>query len=460
MKLLKNSTTRTGVKLKYLLTITVILAGCLHQVGDEESNEDSVFSAAKQATENTVQENVEEETVDDVWSMDTDDEFCADDVYTNYLRQKYLKENKDKSRRYKNRRSRQLYRKRRETEATYFARSTLVGSLPDYFGELPVTMNGKVEYWVQYFKTRGRQTFLKWLIRAASISQTVGPLLEKEKMPKELFFLAMIESGFNFRARSRARAMGPWQFMHGTGKVYGLKVNFWVDERNDPVKSTIAAATFLRDLYEQFGDWYLAIAAYNAGPAKVRRAIRKLKTRNFWKIAETRYLRVETKQYVPKLLAALLIATNLKQHGFDIRPSDYEMFPSSFVTFNRAAKISEVAKVTGIPKKEIKKWNPELIRDVIPPEDRDNQPYRLRIPPNYVAAIEEAKPNLSYLALKEVKIHRVRQGDTLYGLARKYNVRLKSILSINPRLNPKTLRIGKKVAIPIPDVVVVKTQKG
>lgn len=446
--------------MKYLLIILVLCSTCRHR-DDQESRPDPLkqLNAAEENQDAEVNENFDED-IADVWALENEEGYCADDVYSTYLKDKYLKENKSRAHRYRSRRSRNRYLAKRKTRASYFAKKTLAGPMQDYFGELPVTMNENVEYWVHYFKTKGRQTFLKWLIRAASISEVVGPILEKEKMPKELFFLAMIESGFNFTARSRARAMGPWQFMHGTGKSYGLKVNFWVDERNDPVKSTVAAATFLRDLYEQFGDWYLAIAAYNAGPAKVRRAIRKTKTRDFWKIAETRYLRAETKHYVPKLLAALTIATDFKNHGFDIKPSDYEKFPAYYVEFNRAAKISELTRITGIPKSRLKKWNPELIRNVIPPSGRDEKPYRLRVPADHVQLVKNSQSKLSYLALKEVKLHRVRSGDTLYGIARKYKVRMRSILAINPRLNPRTLRIGKKVAIPIPDVVVVKKQQG
>ena len=201
--------------MKYFILTWLLFFGCQHQ-NDLPENADPL-KQLREASPSTEEANIaQEEEVDDVWALDEDGDFCADDVYTTHLRKQYFRKNKDKSRRYRNRRSRRLYKARREVNATYYARKSLVGTLPDYFGELPVTMNEKVEYWVQYFKTRGRQTFLKWLVRAASISDTVGPLLEEEKMPKELFFLAMIESGFNFRARSRARAMGPWQFMYGT----------------------------------------------------------------------------------------------------------------------------------------------------------------------------------------------------------------------------------------------------
>lgn len=446
----------------FIFSLCVMFISCL----TTEKIDDAPLTDINQIGETVEQigpaneEGEQESLQEDIWALDQSGEFCKDDIYGQYLREKYLAENKSQANKYRSSRSRQLYLGRRDVEASHYAKNILSGDTPDYFGEIPITINPEVEYWVQYFKTRGRQTFLKWLIRAASISELVEPVLKEEKLPKELFFLAMIESGFNFRARSHASATGPWQFMRATGNLYGLKVSYWVDERNDPIKSTFAAATFLKDLYQQFGDWYLAMAAYNAGPAKVRRAIRNVKSRDYWDLAKSNYLRTETKQYVPKLLAAVILSTNLEKNGFNIKSSEIEKFPVSHITFDRAVRISEIAKILGVPSAKIKKWNPELIKDIVPPKSTENSEYKLRLPIEHVAILEAQRANLTYLAIKDVKLHKIRPGDTLYGIARKYNVKLHSIKTMNPRLSAKYLRPGKSIAIPIPDVVEVGNQRG
>lgn len=451
----------TGLFLKLALLVILGTTFSCQNLLDSDPLTDVVQLSGPNSTEKDTSTSQEGEAFqEDVWALDNSGEFCKDDVYGRYLREQYFTINKSRAHRYRSSRSRRLYQNRRDVQGSHYAREIISGTETDYFGDLPITMNPQVEYWLQYFKTRGRQTFLKWAIRAASVADMVRPILKQERLPKELFFLAMIESGFNFRARSHARAMGPWQFMSATGKVYGLDINYWVDERNDPIKSTLAAATLLKDLYEQFGDWYLAMAAYNAGPAKVRRAIRKTKSRDFWKLAETRYLRVETKQYIPKLLAAVILSSDLEGNGFKIKPSDIEKFPGTFASFKRAVRISEIAKKIGLPSSLIRKWNPELIKGIVPPQKVAGQEYKLRLPATYVAKLNPLKSQLTYLAIRDVKLHKIRPGDTLYAIARKYKVRLRSIQSMNPKLSAKRLRPGKKIAIPIPEVVELKNQQG
>jgi LysM repeat protein len=182
--------------------------------------------------------------------------------------------------------------------------------------DIPITVNSRVEYWVDYFQGPGRKYFEKYLERSSYFVPYIVPLLKQNGLPEDLVYLAMIESGFNNHARSRARAVGPWQFMSATGKRYGLMVNWWVDERRDTRKSTLAAVEYLRDLYGMFQSWELAAAAYNAGEAKVARAVRRFGTRDFWVIARHRFLRPETRDYIPKIIAAAIIAKNRTQFGF------------------------------------------------------------------------------------------------------------------------------------------------
>lgn len=184
--------------------------------------------------------------------------------------------------------------------------------------DLPVEMNKAVEKWIDYFTGKGRDRFEHYLERSEYFVPYIRPILKSAKAPEDLVYLAMIESGFNNNARSHARAVGAWQFISATGRRYGLEVNWWVDERRDVEKSTIAAVQYLKELNSMFGSWHLAAAGYNAGEAKIQRAIKKYHTNDFWELcAKGRYLRPETKNYVPKMFAATIVAKNRKQFGFE-----------------------------------------------------------------------------------------------------------------------------------------------
>lgn len=189
---------------------------------------------------------------------------------------------------------------------------TLKNSQFDY----PVVANSRVEFWIDYFTGRGRPHFEKYLERSEFFIPYIAPLLKSNRMPEDLVYLAMIESGFNNWAKSSAKAVGPWQFMSATGKRYGLSVNWWVDERKDIKKSTLAAVDYLKDLYGIFGSWELAAAAYNAGEAKIARAVQRYGTKDFWTLARGRFLRPETRDYVPKIMAAAIIGKNRELFGF------------------------------------------------------------------------------------------------------------------------------------------------
>ena len=177
------------------------------------------------------------------------------------------------------------------------------------YGFVPLVLNRHVERNLDYFRVGIPERFQGYLDRYAKYKPLVEQIFQEFGLPKELGYLSLVESGFNPRAYSRARASGPWQFMKATGRMYGLKVTWYVDERRDPVKSTIAAAHHLRDLYDQFGSWPLALGAYNAGGGKISRAIRRTGTRDFWKIRNTWHIRRETKEYVPRFIAATLIGS-------------------------------------------------------------------------------------------------------------------------------------------------------
>lgn len=217
----------------------------------------------------------------------------------------------------------------------YNPRPYVIGSLKDYHNteqktysvkeidlpqnrfDIPIEYNKDVQKWVNYFTGKGRPWMEKYLKNSQKISNQFSEILIKENLPQDLIFLSMAESGFQQDIISRALAVGAWQFMPFTGKRYGLEVDFFYDERRDPEKSALAATRYLKDLYEMFGSWELAMAAYNAGEGKIGRAIKKYKTNDFWKLCKGRYLKPETKNYVPKIMALAIIGKNLEYFGFE-----------------------------------------------------------------------------------------------------------------------------------------------
>ena len=349
----------------------------------------------------------------------------------------------------------------KDMAALHYAANRFVGEITDYYGGIPLVAHPRVEFWIRYFKTQGRASFLKWLVRGESVHQVVEPLLRDQGLPTELYFLAMVESGFSNAAYSRAKATGTWQFMSGTAKLYGLRIDYWIDERRDPVKSTLAAAEFLRDLYEDFGDWHLAIAAYNAGPGKIRRAMRQSGKKTFWDIADTNLIRPETKHYVPKVLAALTLASNPKLHGFDVKPDPGNEIPATSVLVKDPVRLSEVAIKLNIPVRSLRSWNPELVQEITPPRRARSNPdgYRLRLPEPLAIKFSQVEQSLAAVEVKDIHMHRIKPGETLARIAQRYKVRVNQILSLNPALRPTRLRTGAEIAVPVPSFV-AKTQAG
>jgi hypothetical protein len=249
-------------------------------------------------------------------------------------------------------------------------------TLPPY--DVPVVVNDSVESFIRYFQTRGRRSFEKWLERSAAYLPLVKRILRQVGMPEDLAYLALIESGFNPLAKSRKKAVGIWQFMHWTGKNYGLRVDWWIDERRDPEKATMAAASYLKNLHERFDSWYLAAAGYNGGEGRIIRALKKYGTEDFWELASRRRaLKKETKNYIPKYLAAMIIAKNPEKYGF--YKLDY-LGPLAYdrVKVAEATDLKVLAKAAGTTVKELKRLNPELNGWFTPPDYPD---YELKIPP-------------------------------------------------------------------------------
>lgn len=373
--------------------------------------------------------------------------YCRDDIYSTYLQESYLGRSPVNIRDKKNLR-------KVSQEAKHDSYSKLNADLPVAFGGLPVQATQRVYAWVEYFSGRGRQDFLLWMVRSESFRQVVVPLLEQEGLPPEFFFLAMIESGFSNTAFSRSSASGTWQFMKPTAKHYGLNINYWVDERRDPAKSTLAAARYLKDLHRQFKDWYLAIAAYNAGPNKIIKAMRGANSRDYWALSRTSFLLPETKNYVPKMLAALIIASHPSHYGFSVSPDIRNTTPLTTISLKNPYRLSDIASHLAIPPRELQRWNPEILRGITPPKSGKNAAeYRLRLPAPLARKFNSIETDLQLLTIDDVQLHRIQKGETLNTIAKRYKISLDQILQFNPELRPQKLKPGQSIAVPIPAIV-------
>lgn len=242
--------------------------------------------------------------------------------------------------------------------------------------DVPVARNKEVKAYLVYFTTERKNVIRKYLSRSTRYLPMIREVFQEYGLPEDLAYLAMIESGFNPHAYSHAHACGMWQFIQGTGRRYGLAINNYVDERRDPVKSTRAAAQYLLDLYKQFGSWYLAAASYNCGEGRVQREIDASSHKNFWELSNNQCLPTETKNYVPQMIAATIIAKNPERFGFKniayLPPLQYDI-----VKVNEATSLRAAAIACNVPPEEMALLNPELRKGVTPP---DETPYTLNIP--------------------------------------------------------------------------------
>jgi membrane-bound lytic murein transglycosylase D len=301
---------------------------------------------------------------------------------------------------------------------------------------------------IETFTTRLRSKFELWLSRAGRYINTMKEILVQEGLPKELVFLPLIESGFNPNAYSRSRAVGPWQFVASTAKKYGLTINWWIDERRDPIKSTEAAARYLKDLYEMFNSWHLAMAAYNAGEGKVLKALSKTREDDHWILLQKkRHLKRETREYVPKFIAASLIALEPEKYGFsDIRYSEPIEFEE--VTIESPVDLEVIARAAETDIETIRELNPELKRWCTPP---DQAFYTIRIPRDKKERFLE---NISKIPKEErysFNIHIVKKGETVSRIAKRYRLPESVLYALNPEVKIKGLRPGQEIKLPPQD---------
>ncbi|HRK06747.1 MAG TPA: LysM peptidoglycan-binding domain-containing protein [Pseudobdellovibrionaceae bacterium] len=324
---------------------------------------------------------------------------------------------------------------------------------------IPIEVNRLVLKWIDYFQGSGRPHMERYLSRSTRYAPIMKEILRKEGLPEDLIYIALIESGFSSTAHSSANAVGYWQFIRGTGLRYRLRIDNFVDDRRDFVKATYAAADYFKGLYNLFGAWYLAIASYNVGENRVKNLVMKNKTRDFWLLARENRLPQETINYVPKFLAARLIAKEPEKYGFtDI---DYQP-PLDFaeVEFGSAMDLRKLAAEMGLEYDDLRDLNPAYKRGIAPLSDRgaDQGKLVLRVPrgteAKAMAAAERSRASLTarYVAEDDYSYYRVRSGDTVSGIARKFNTTVREILRLNRMSLNTTLSVGRRLRVPAENV--------
>jgi membrane-bound lytic murein transglycosylase D len=320
---------------------------------------------------------------------------------------------------------------------------------------LPADINQNVDLWVNYFQGKGREHMVRYLSRSTRYIPKMKEILRSHGLPEDLVYISLIESGFNASAYSRARASGYWQFIRGTARRYDLKIDYYRDERNDFIASTEAAAQYLKALYNLFGSWYLAMASYNVGENRIKRVVMKYYTRDFWEMARMKKLPKETIHYVPKFLAARMIAKHPEKYGFtDIEymaPLDYQE-----VSFDKAVSLTTLAQELGMDFEELHGLNPSYKKGIIPKYGSD--PVTVRVPSQLdkarvLTAMENSSSSVamasSVAAVEDdYKKYRVRRGDTLSTISRRFRVSMGALIEANEMTRKAILRAGKVILIP------------
>ncbi len=310
---------------------------------------------------------------------------------------------------------------------------------------LPLEINDRVEAWINYFQNVIPERFGLYLARKGSYERMIRRKLRERGMPQDLLYLALIESGMNPNAYSRAAAVGMWQFISSTARLYGLEVTHWVDERRDPDRATDAALEYLQDLYDRFGSWYLAAAAYNGGPGRVSRGLARMDGGTFWDLADARLLRSETRNYVPKLIAAAIIGSDPARYGFgDIESNEEPVY--DVVTVPDATSFDVLAEAAGTDQETLRFLNPHFPQRVTPP----GRSVEFRVPVGTKETFDVRYAQVPPDKRVSWTYHVVQRGQTLGHIAARYGVSVSALRAANGNVNPRRLSIGRRLVIPRP----------
>ena len=310
--------------------------------------------------------------------------------------------------------------------------------------DIPVVVKKEVLKFLDYYQGPARKSMEQSLVRSGRYLPLFQEIFKEEGLPLDLIYMAHVESLFKPQAYSRAHARGIWQFVRGTARLYDLKVGWWLDERLDYQKATRSAARYLKDLYDKFGSWYLALAAYNGGPGRVSRVLRRHGEMDYWTMARRRLLVRETRNFVPSILAAIIISRHPERYGFFVEPDEPLEFETTPLSYQ--VDLEVVAESIGVPLQQLMELNPELQRGVTPFE---TEGYLLKVPVGYgdKVTVELAKvPPEKRLRLKH---HRVRQGETLSHISARYGTSIRAIAEVNRIRNIHRLKLGQDLIIPM-----------
>lgn len=327
--------------------------------------------------------------------------------------------------------------------------------------KLPADFNDTVKKWIKYYQNKDRRSMNHYLSRSSRYLPKMKKIFKSHGLPEDLVYITLIESGLKSNARSRANAVGYWQFIRSTGRRYGLKQNYYLDERRDFIHSTEAAAKYLKALYNLFGSWYLAMASYNVGENRIKNLVMRYYTRNFWYLAKTRHLPLETRNYIPKFLAVRLIAKYPKKYGFNDVIYEPPLDFKEVILKNKGLNLRKLARHLGVSKKELYDLNPAYKRGIIPKKKISH----LRLPTHIddkviPIALSKSRSHLKMntIAKTNGRVYRIRRGDTLSRIARRFGTSIKVICKAN-NLSKRTILIpGRKLIIP-KNRQIIKTKK-
>jgi membrane-bound lytic murein transglycosylase D len=307
--------------------------------------------------------------------------------------------------------------------------------------DLQPQFNADVYRWIEFFTGNGRSTFERWLKRSGRYMNLFRSILQREGLPPDLVHLVFVESGFNLNARSVSAAGGPWQFLRGSARLFGLDVNQWVDERKDPEKSTVAAARYLKHLYSIFGDWPLALASYNAGEGTVLRAIKKQGTTNYWDLRLPR----QTEDYVPQFMAVLAISRDPEKYGFDDVLLDDPM-EFDELALKGAVDLRSIARLAECSLEDLRVLNPAVVRHALPGKDGVTT---IRVPRGKAEIITRKLSEGASLPQVDITVrHKVRSGETLQTIAEQYSVSAQRLARANGIGRKRPLHRGMMLSVP------------